>query len=82
MEAELTKLKGNFAALVVSNKARDNYVNKELDKQHACLDRHCKDLGVNYHNFKEQAESITMMQDDIADGLAKVGGCQCWDCQC
>ena len=61
MEAELTELKGNFAALVESNKARDDYVDKELDKQHTRLNRHHKDLSVNYRNFKEQAESITMM---------------------
>ena len=45
MEAELTKLKGNFVALVVSNKARDDYVDKELEKQHTHLNRHRKDLG-------------------------------------
>ena len=53
MEAELTELKGNFTALVASNKARDNYLDKELDKQHARLDQHFKDLGTNYKNFKQ-----------------------------
>ena len=78
MEAELTELRGNFVALVASNKARDDYVDKELDKQHARLDRHCKDLGTNYKNFRGQAELIVTMQEDIADGLAKVGEGSCY----
>ena len=75
MEAELTKLKGNFAALVVSNWARDDYVDKELDKQHTRLDRHHKDLGTNHKNFRGQVTAMEQMQDDIADGLVKVGEC-------
>ena len=73
MEAKLTELKGNFATLVASNKARDDYVDKELDKQHARLDQHRKDLGTNHKNFWGQVTVMERMQDDIADGLVKVG---------
>ena len=75
MEAKLTELRGNFGALVASNKARDDYVDKELDKQHAHLDHHHKDLGTMHKNFQGQVTAMEQMQDDIADGLVKVGEC-------